>query len=260
MSSFLYFVSHPAAFKEYVWAAVFHRGGNRQFYMFFQNVLGYTPKNTKIYQVAFLHRSKSIQVQHGYKINNERLEYLGDAVLSSMVAHLLYRKYPMQGEGFLSELRSKIVSRSNLNKLAEKIGLDQLINYNRAQQGVFKSMDGDAFEALVGAIYLEKGYDFTYKVIIDRVMKDYLDIDALANSEWNFKGRLIDWGQRNHKVVAFEQVRAIMHGPNNRRQFECRVSIDGVPGASAIDYSIKSAEQLAAEKTYKQLGEQGLLV
>lgn len=260
MSPFFYLVTHPSSLKEYICAAVFHKGSNKQFYEFFQNVLGYTPINIKIYQVAFLHRSKSIQLQHGYKVNNERLEYLGDAVLSSMVADMLYRKYPKQGEGFLSELRSKLVSRASLNKLAVKIGLEQLIYYNKAQHGVFKSMDGDAFEALVGAIYLEKGYEFTYKVVIDRVIKNYMDVDGIAKSEWNFKGRLIDWCQRNHKTIAFEQLRDIIQGPNNRHQYECRVCIDGEPGASAIDYSIKGAEQLAAEKTYKQLKANGVLL
>lgn len=259
MSPFFYLVAHPVAFKEYISAAVFHQGNNKEFYKFFQNVLGYTPIYTKVYQVAFLHRSKSIQLGHGQKVNNERLEYLGDAVLSSMVADMLYKKYPLQGEGFLSELRSKIVSRASLNKLAVKIGLEQLIQYNKEQQGVFKSMDGDAFEALVGAIYLEKGYDFTYKVIIDRVMMNFMDIERLASSEWNFKGRLIAWGQQTHKTIAFEQLRAITQGPNNRRQYECRVCIDGQLGASAMDYSIKGAEQLAAEKTYKQLQSQGLI-
>jgi ribonuclease-3 len=106
----------------------------------------------------------------GWRVNNERLEYLGDAVLSAVVAEFLYKKYPHQGEGFLTEMRSKLVSRANLNKLAQKIGLSQLIQYNRESHGVFKSIDGDAFEALVGAIYLEKGYRFTRRVIIKKIM------------------------------------------------------------------------------------------
>ena len=133
---------------------------NKEFYSFFKNILGFTPRRTKIYQVAFIHKSKSIETLQGRRINNERLEYLGDAVLSAIVAEYLYKKYPYKGEGFLTELRSKIVSRNNLNKLAQKIGLSQLIQYNKEQQGVFKSIDGDAFEALVGAIYLEKGFNF----------------------------------------------------------------------------------------------------
>lgn len=229
------------------------RGEHKEFYSFFKNVLGFVPRHTQLYQVAFIHKSKSQETTHGCKINNERLEYLGDAVLSAIVADFLYQKYPYQGEGFLTEMRSKIVSRASLNKLAQKIGLSQLIQYNRESQGIFKSMDGDAFEALVGAIYLEKGYKFTQKVIVDRVICSHMDIEALAHTDWNYKSKLIDWGQKEHKKVSFEVVRVIYQGSAGRRQYECQVLIDGEPGEKAIEYSIKSAEQLAAEKTFKKL-------
>jgi ribonuclease-3 len=195
----------------------------------------------------------------GWRVNNERLEYLGDAVLSAVVAEFLYKKYPHQGEGFLTEMRSKLVSRANLNKLAQKIGLSQLIQYNRESQGVFKSIDGDAFEALVGAIYLEKGYRFTRRVIIKKIMSTYLDVDAMAHTDWNFKSKLIDWGQKNHRKISFEVERVIYQGKESRRQYDVRVKIDGEPAEHAIEYSIKAAEQLAAEKTYKKLEEEGLI-
>jgi ribonuclease-3 len=192
-------------------------------------------------------------------VNNERLEYLGDAVLSAVVAEFLYKKYPHQGEGFLTEMRSKLVSRANLNKLAQKIGLSQLIQYNRESQGVFKSIDGDAFEALVGAIYLEKGYRFTRRVIIKKIMSTYLDVDAMAHTDWNFKSKLIDWGQKNHKKISFEVERVFFQGKESRRQYDVRVKIDGEPAEHAIEYSIKAAEQLAAEKTYKKLQQEGII-
>ena len=229
------------------------------FYSFFKNILGFVPRRTELYQTAFIHRSKSMETLQGRKINNERLEYLGDAVLSTLVAEYLYRKYPSQGEGFLTELRSKIVSRANLNKLAQKIGLSQLIQYNKEQQGIFKSIDGDAFEALVGAIYLEKGYTFTRKVIIDRVINLHLDIDAMSHQEWNFKSKLIDWGQRERCKISFEVVRTLYEGKKNasRKEYEIRAMVGDEPGETAIEYSIKAAEQLAAEKTYKKLVESG---
>ncbi|MBP5547589.1 MAG: ribonuclease III [Bacteroidales bacterium] len=235
-----------------------HRG-NEAFYSFFKNILGFIPRRTDIYQIAFIHRSKSLETNQGRRVNNERLEYLGDAVLSAIVAEYLYRKYPYQGEGFLTELRSKIVSRANLNKLAQKIGLSQLIQYNKEQQGIFKSIDGDAFEALVGAIYLEKGFDFTRKVIVERVINIHLDVDALSQKEWNFKSKLIDWGQKERCKVSFEVVGTSVQGKKglSRKEYEIRAVIDGVPGESAIEYSIKAAEQLAAEKTYKKLQEEG---
>ncbi len=229
---------------------------SKDFYKFFKNVLGFVPCRTHIYQVALIHKSKSQEIFKGHKVNNERLEYLGDAVLSAVVAEYLYKKYPYQGEGFLTVMRSKIVSRANLNKLGQKIGLSQLVRYNRDVNGMFKSVDGDAFEALIGAIYLEKGFRFTRKVIINKILCTYLDIDAIAHTEWNFKSKLIDWGQKSHKKVSFEVVRVLS---GTRRQYESRVLIDGDPHESAIEYSIKAAEQLAAEKTYKKLREDGLV-
>lgn len=188
----------------------------------------------------------------GHRINNERLEYLGDAVLSAIVAEYLYKRYPYQGEGFLTEMRSKIVGRATLNKLGKKIGLPQLVEYNKTTQGVFKSRDGDAFEALIGAIYLEKGYDFTKKVFINRLITRYIDVDELANTDWNFKSKLLDWGQKRRKKINFVVTRSFYpDNDHSRKQYEVCVNIDGKPYESSIDFSVKSAEQLAAEKTYK---------
>lgn len=234
---------------------------NEAFYSFFKNILGFTPRRTDIYQIAFIHKSKSQEAGNGHKINNERLEYLGDAVLGAIVAEYLYKKFPYQGEGFLTVTRSKIVSRANLNRLAQKIGLSQLIQYNKQQQGIFKSKDGDAFEALVGAIYLEKGYNFTRKVIVERVINVHLDVDAMIHQDWNFKSKLIDWGQKERHKVSFETVHVKYQNSegSSRREYEVLTRIDGQPAESAVEYSIKAAEQLAAEKTYKKLVEQGVI-
>lgn len=226
------------------------RTENPAFYAFFRNVLGYTPRHTELYRIALTHSSSS-HVDHGHRINNERLEYLGDAVLGCIVAEYLYKKYPLKGEGFLTEMRSKIVSRKSLGILAGKIGLTELIDHQKGQDGAFKSMGGDAFEALIGAIYLEKGHRFTRRLIIDRLLCTYLDIDQIAATDWNYKGKLIDWGQKQRKKVTFEVVRSYVHDREGRREYECRVNIDGQPQQSAIGYTVKSAEQLAAEKTYK---------
>lgn len=229
---------------------------SREFYSFFKNVLGYTPRNTELYHIAFTHRSQSGTLG-GHRINNERLEYLGDAILGSVVAEYLYKKYPLKGEGFLTEMRSKIVSRKSLGQLARKIGMMELIEHQRGVEGAFKSLGGDAFEALIGAIYLERGYRFTRKVIINKLLCTYIDIDEVAKTDWNFKSKLIDWGQKNHKKVTFEIVRSMVRGHSGRREYECRVDIDGEPQQSAIEYTIKAAEQLAAEKTYKALAQAG---
>lgn len=231
---------------------------SQEFYSFFKNVLGYTPRHTELYHIAFIHRSV-MATQEGHRVNNERLEYLGDAMLGSIVAEFLYKKYPLRGEGFLTEMRSKIVSRKSLGELARKIGLVDLIEHQRGS-GVFKSMGGDAFEALIGAIYLEKGYRFTRRIVIDRILGMHLDIDAVAQTEWNYKSKMIDWGQKNHKKVSFTVVRSFVKDRSGRREYECAVLIDGQQRQSAIDYTIKAAEQLAAEKTYKDLQAAGEVV
>ncbi|MBR1765624.1 MAG: ribonuclease III [Bacteroidales bacterium] len=232
---------------------------SEQFRNFFKNILGYTPRRTELYHMALRHRSLST-LQNGHRINNERLEYLGDAVLGAVVADYLYKKYPYHGEGFLTELRSKIVSRVSLNRLADKIGLVELVEYQHDATGGFKSIGGDAFEALMGAMYIDKGFVFTRKVIVNRILGLHLDVDSVASTEWNYKSKLIDWGQKNHKKVSFEVVRSFVQGRHGRRHYECMVRIDGAAQQSAIDFSIKAAEQLASEKTYKNLVSQGTIV
>ena len=209
-----------------------YRGENKEFYLFFKNMLGFIPRNTRLYQIAFIHKSKSLDMGKGRRVNNERLEYLGDAVLSAIVADFLYKKYPSQGEGYLTEMRSKIVSRANLNKLAQKIGLSQLIQYNRESQGIFKSIDGDTFEALVGAIYLEKGYKFTRRVIIDKIINLHLDVDAMAHTDWNFKSKLIDWGQKNHKKIT--------GGRRTTRKSASRSSAPSTKARRAVDTTMSA--------------------
>lgn len=231
---------------------------SKEFNGFFKNILGYVPRHTEVYRVALTHRSLST-MHNGHRINNERLEYLGDAVLGAVVAEFLYKKYPYQGEGFLTELRSKIVSRASLNQLSKKIGLFDLIEYQHDQTGGFKSIGGDAFEALVGAMYIDKGYLFVRRLLVDRILRVHLDVDTMAEMDWNFKSKLIDWGQKNHRKITFEVVRTLPQGRGGRRQYESQVSIDGVAQQSAQDFSIKAAEQLAAEKTYKDLVSKGII-
>lgn len=232
------------------------RKENTEFYRFFKNVLGFKPRHTNLYHTAFIHRSVPATYE-GHRINNERLEYLGDAILGAVIAEFLYKKYPLRGEGFLTEMRSKIVSRKSLGQLARKIGLVELVEHQPATDGAFKSLGGDAFEALIGAIYLDKGFRFTRRLIIKRLLNTYIDVDAVATTDWNYKSKMIDWGQKNSHKVTFETVRSFVRTHSGRREYECRVNIDGQPQQSAIEYTIKAAEQLAAEKTYKSLQASG---
>ncbi|MBR1644488.1 MAG: ribonuclease III [Bacteroidales bacterium] len=220
---------------------------------FFKDILGFKPRRLELYEVALTHKSCS-HVAQGHKVNNERLEYLGDAVLSSIVAEFLYRHYPDRGEGFLSELRSKIVSREHLNRLANDIGLTPLIHYNKSSHGIFKSMGGNAFEALLGAIYLDKGYNKTRDIVFHRIFNVYIDIDCIENQGWNYKSKLIDWGQKSRHKVSFEVVReSYVKGNRGRREFESQVIIDNNRAEKGTGFSIKSSEQRAAELAYKRI-------
>ncbi len=233
-----------------------HKQEDRELLKFLRNILGCKPKNISLYRLSLVHRSRSHIDTKGNKVNNERLEYLGDTVLSTIVGEFLFKKYPHKGEGFLTEMRSKMVSRSALNKLSSKIGLSDLIKYSRGNvgDGQFLSLDGNAFEALVGALYLDKGYHFTYKVLTRKLFSTYMDVDELENTTWNYKGKLIAWGQKNKCSVAFEtiSIEEIKH----RKQYTVQVNIGGLPFDTAVNYSIKSAEQLVAEKAFKRIEEE----
>lgn len=233
-----------------------HKQEDRELLKFLRNILGCKPKNISLYRLSLVHRSRSHVDTKGNKVNNERLEYLGDTVLSTIVGEFLFKKYPHKGEGFLTEMRSKMVSRSALNKLSSKIGLSDLIKYSRGnvEDGQFLSLDGNAFEALVGALYLDKGYNFTYKVLTKKLFSTYMDVDELENTTWNYKGKLIAWGQKNKCSVAFETI--AIEEIKHRKQYTVQVNIGGVSFETAINYSIKSAEQLVAEKAFKRIEEE----
>ena len=226
-------------------------------YVFCKNVLGFRPRHTELYRIAFTHRSKSQELGHGHRVNNERLEYLGDAVLSSIVADYLYHRYPDKEEGFLTELRSKIVSRNNLNRLGTTIGLAELIQYDTRSNGEFKSKEGDGVEALVGAIYLDKGYKVTRRVVVSRFLRLYMDVDKLASNEWNYKSKLLDWGQQHRHKIQFVAQKSSRPNDRNHIEYTVTVNVDEKPQLSAKASSIKVAEQLAAEKTYLHLQEEG---
>jgi len=220
-----------------------------------RNLLGFVPGNIKLYRMAFRHRSVAIILKNGTKNSNERLEFLGDAVLGAVIADELFKRYPYKTEGFLTEMRSKIVSRVNLNQLAKKLGLDELIEYdNRIVNFPTKqsSLLGDAFEALIGAIYLDKGYEFTHNFLLMRIIKPHIDIFTLENTETNYKSKLIEWCQRQGKDILFEIV------PNGEGEsmklFTVNALVDGENKGVGRDYNKKNAEKLAAEKACEGLG------
>lgn len=224
---------------------------DRQLINGLKNIFGYYPGNIFLYKLAFQHRSVVQQSFNGSRVNNERLEYLGDAILGAIVADYLYKLFPFKDEGFLTEMRSKMVSRVQLNKLSHKLGIDGFIQTAGENNNHFRSINGDAFEALIGAMYLDKGYAFTKKIMIGKIIKFYFDIDDLENKDTNFKSKLIEWSQREKKIVDFVVITE--KGIGFYKQYVVEARIDKVSYGEGCDYSIKGAEQGAAEKAWNSI-------
>ncbi|MCX6188069.1 MAG: ribonuclease III [Bacteroidetes bacterium] len=215
------------------------------------------PTNIKLYKQAFRHSSASTPIQ-GTKIknSNERLEYLGDAILNAAVAQVLFLKFPFKDEGFLTQLRSKIVSREQLNSIAKKIGITDLVDFNKkmgTNRDRLKSMPGNTLEAFLGALFLDKGYNATEKFISEGLLNVYLDIDALVHTETNYKSRIINWCQKSGKSITFETI-DMLPGQHNQKQFKVQVVIDEKAYGTGLDYNKRKSEQEAAEKTCEMLG------
>lgn len=224
--------------------------GDKSFIKSLKNLLGFKPGNTSLYQQAFRHHSASTRydIKEG-RISNERLEYLGDAVLSSIIAEVLFTTYPTRGEGFLTEVRAKIVSRENLCELARKMGLEVFLEYDKSIRGnpqIIRALSGNAFEALIGAIYLDKGYNFTRKFIKQRILHPHVDIQHMAEKEINFKSKLIEYCQKNKKLIDFETLEERKQG--KQKSYLVRVVIDGDELGRGEDFSKKKAEQVAAQR------------
>ncbi len=214
-------------------------------------LLGFVPANLNLFKLAFLHKSNVHEKERRALQNNERLEYLGDAILGTIVAEYLFKKYPHAQEGFLTKMRSKIVKRTTLNDIGEKMGLDLLLaelNDTRLS----RSMLGNAVEALVGAVYLEKGYVGTRKYVIKKILRRFLDIHSLETFDDNYKSQLLEWCQKQGKSVEFKL--AARYKLNKRDRFKVAVLIDGEKVATADDYNKKSAEQQSAARALKKLG------
>ena len=227
-----------------------HLSPERKYVKVLKNVLGFVPGNLALYRLAFRHKSKCIVIKKGTKSSNERLEFLGDAILGAVIAEILFKMYPYKEEGFLTEMRSKIVSRVNLNQLGKKLGFDELIEFDARTINItakHSSLLGDAFESLIGAVYLDKGYRFTKNFLEQRIVKPHIDILTLEQTETNFKSKLIEWCQRHGKDISFEVI-TNAEGEHTKL-FTVQAIVDGEIITQALDYNKKNAEKLAAEKT-----------
>jgi ribonuclease III len=211
-------------------------------------ILGYQPRKLLLYKMALTHSSLAEKVES----NNERLEFLGDAVLSSVVGHYLFSKYPYKTEGFLTEMRSKMVNRTALNEIGLRVGLDKITLYNKSDNTLKKSqIFGNALEALIGAIFLEKGYNKTRDWVHVHIIEPYLDVDELESIEINFKNKLFSWASKNGKVLTFDLVEEA--NEKGRKLFTMGVFLDGVLLSSAKAFNKKDASQLAAQDALLQV-------
>jgi ribonuclease-3 len=214
-----------------------------------ENVLGIKPGNFALYQTALSHRS----VKEGADENNERLEYLGDAVLSAIIADYLFKRYPYKGEGFLTEMRSKMVNRQQLNDVALKMGLKKLTMYNKFDNALKSSqIFGNTLEAVVGAVYLDKGYRKTQQWVLKRIVIPHLFVEDLELIDINLKNKLIGWASKNGKALDFQTVQEKLE--NGRRIFTIAAVLDGEVLSEGKGFNKKDASQIAAQLAIEKLG------
>ena len=223
-------------------------------YLSFYNILGFYPDRIDLYKEAMTHRSSSIRSKKGKWVNNERLEFLGDAILDAIVADILYKKFENKKEGFLTSTRSRIVQRDTLNKIAVELGLDKIIVSSTRNLAHNTNIYGDALEALIGAIYLDQGYRVAKSFVFETLIKEHINIDKVLKSEVDFKSRLIEWGQKNRVDVRFEVTDSSYDAQNNPVFISC-VKVADVEIGSGKGYSKKESHQKAAKIAIKKLRE-----
>lgn len=233
-----------------------HKG--KEPYLSIYKIVGFYPDNIQLYKQAFLHKSQSIEDDEGKWLNNERLEFLGDAILSAVVADIVYKHFQNKREGFLTNTRSKIVSRDSMNRIGLSLGIDHLLRYSinvHAQHEAHNSnMLGNALEALIGAIYLDQGFDACYRFIDDVLIKKHIDIDKISETEVNFKSNLIEWGQKNRLPISFEIIESFQDEQSNPVFQTAAVLVEtGEHIGIGIGYSKKESQQNAAQMAMKKI-------
>jgi ribonuclease-3 len=227
-------------------------------YLSFSKVLGFCPDRIELYQEAVTHRSSSVRSPKGRWINNERLEFLGDAILDAIVADILYKEFEYKKEGFLTSMRSRIVQRETLNKLAVELGLDKLIVSSTRNLAHNTNIYGDALEAIIGAIYLDQGYRVAKSFVFETMIKQHLNMDKVIKREVDFKSRLIEWGQKNKVDVTFNLVNSSYDEQNNPI-FKSTVVVGGLEIGNGTGYSKKESHQLAAKEAIHRMREDRML-
>lgn len=230
-------------------------GQDRDYYRMVDDIFGFIPNNIELYKLALIHKSASIVV-NGQTINNERLEFLGDAVIESVTSDYLFIEYPEYDEGRLTQLRSKIVSRQSLNGVAKKLGLDKCVICNHSVSLSQKHIFGDAFEAMMGAIYLDQGYNFVNRLLINKIYAVALSLEEVDEVETDFKSRLIEWGQKNHHSIVFRTKGLGKSASAGAHAFRSVVLIDNLEVGHGTGESKKEAEQSAAQSVAKEMNDE----
>ena len=225
---------------------------DKESYFCFYKILGFYPRYIQLYQQALLHKSTSIRSEKGRPLNNERLEFLGDAILDAIVGDIVYKHFEGRREGFLTNTRSKIVQRETLNKLAVEIGLDKLVKYSTRSSSHNSYMYGNAFEAFIGAIYLDQGYERCKRFMEEKIFKNYIDLDKMSRKEVNFKSKLIEWSQKSKVEVSFELIEQFLDEDYNP-MFHTEIRIEGISAGKGTGYSKKESQQNAAQAALKKI-------
>lgn len=224
----------------------------KELYLSLYTILGFYPRNIELYQMALSHKSIHFKNKKGKPVNNERLEFLGDAILDAIVGDIVYKHFPGKREGFLTNTRSKLVQRETLNKIAQEIGLSRLIYSSGRNFSHNSYMAGNAFEALIGALYLDRGYNLCMRFMQKKILTKMVNIDTVAYKEVNFKSRLIEWAQKNKMNIAFNLLEQKKDDEGNP-VFKYCVVIEGIKCNSASGFSKKESQQLASEETLECL-------
>jgi ribonuclease-3 len=224
----------------------------KEFYLFLKNLLGFYPQDLKLYDLAFIHKSASSVDSQGNYVNNERLEFLGDAVLGSVIADFLYNRFPQEDEGFLTKTRSKLVNRSILTSLTFEMGLNVFIESNTTKNIEKSHIYGDILEALIGAIYLDKDYNTAKFFVIKKILPQFVDLNEIEQSDSNFKSQLIEWSQKNKKEIDFE-TKEESNDNSKQPKFRAVVKIDNKQIGKGTGTSKKEAHQKAAKEALTKL-------
>ncbi len=224
----------------------------KEFYLFLKDLLGFYPQNLKLYDIAFIHKSASITDSQGNYVNNERLEYLGDAILGAIIADFLYNRFPQEDEGFLTKTRSKLVNRSFLTNLTYEMGLNVFIDSNTTKNIDKRHMYGDALEALIGAIYLDKDYQTAKFFVTKRILSKFVNLNEIEQVDSNFKSQLIEWSQKSKKELEFETTEEFSE-KSKQPWFTAVVKVDNIEFGHGKGTSKKEAQQNAARKALQKI-------